>query len=145
MWYLSIIISIVIFVFLCFYTLKLYAKLKAKNIFPETEIHILNTFHPNIKTLPFFSNITSNLLLKEIIFIIFSLIIHFTDSLTPTYIYILLLLLAWFTYNGRKKEFVEAKQNYPNIIIVLRKAFIVLPIFNTILFLLCYLTFLLNE
>lgn len=146
MWFLPIIISIVISVALFFYEKNLYSNLKATDqLFLEARLQMLNKFHPYIQVLPNFSNITSNILVKEIVFIIFSLVIHFTDSLIPTYIYIVLVVLTWVKYNTRKKSFPEAKENYPDIVAVLPKAYIILPIFHTILYVLCYLTYMLNK
>lgn len=149
MWYLSIIISIIVTVIIIVYLSKLFSKL-------NTEWKVLggigniiapfNTFYPNLSIYNNFSNIRSNIFLKEAIFIVVSFIIHKTDSLDITYLYIFSVLLAWWVFNKRRTELNNlSRENKEMFKTYIFSSYITIPIFQTILYFLCYLTYLLNE
>ncbi|MBO5463747.1 MAG: hypothetical protein J6A49_10600 [Clostridia bacterium] len=149
MWYLSIIVSIIIAIGLIIYLNVLFSKLNNEwKVFGGAGVVVnpFNILYPHLSIGNRFSNITSNIVLKTIVFIIISLIIHFTDSLTVTYIYILFVLLAWWVFNKRRKDLnylsEENKKMFKHYVF---NSYITIPIFQTILFLLCYITYLNNK
>lgn len=146
MWYLSIIISIVFAIAFIIYLNILFSKLiKELDILASGFINHFNRVNPYISIGNRFSNITSNIILKEVIFIVIALIIHFTGSLTLTNFYIILVLLAWWVFNRRRKELnilpEESKETFKPYVF---NSYITIPIFQTILYLLCFLTYRLN-
>lgn len=149
MWYLSIIVSIIIAIGLIIYLNVLFSKLNNEwKVFGGAGVVVnpFNTLYPHLSIGNRFSNITSNIVLKTIVFIVISLIIHFTDSLTVTYIYILFVFLTWWVFNKRRKDLnylsEENKKMFKRYVF---NSYITIPIFQTILFLLCYITYLNNK
>ena len=149
MWYLSIIISIVIAIGFIIYLNILFSKFnKEWGVFggAGTIVNPFNTLYPHLSIGNRFSNITSNIVLKTVVFIVISLVIHFTDSLNITYVYILFVLLAWWVFNKRKKDLNGLSEDNKKIFkSYVFNSYITIPIFQTILFLLCYLTYYLNS
>lgn len=149
MWYLPIILSIVLAVIFIIYLNSLFSKLNKEWKMFGGVGHIVNPFnacYPHLSIGNRFSNITSNIVLKSVIFIIVALIVHYTDSLIISYIYILFVLIAWFVFNKRRKDLnnlsEENKKMFKSYVF---KSYITIPIFQTILYLLCYLTYMLNN
>lgn len=147
MWYLSIIISIIICIGFIVYLNNLFSKF-SKSFFPFNAAMLTNDFnilYPQLSINNKFSNITSNLILKTVIFIVVSLIIHFTDSLIVTFVYVVFVFVAWWVFNKRRNDLntlsVETQGFFKQYVF---KSYITIPIFQTILYLLCYITYLFN-
>lgn len=147
MWFLSIIISVIIGSSIIFYLNYLFKKLTTEwKIFGIGNIiNPFNACYPHLNIGNNFSNIRNNIILKEGIFIVISLIIHTTDSLNITYLYIIFVLFAWWVFNRRRNELNnlsnENKKMFKNYVF---NSYITIPIFQTILYLLCFVTYLLN-
>lgn len=147
MWFLSIIISVIIGSSIIFYLNYLFKKLTTEwKIFGIGNIiNPFNACYPHLSIGNNFSNIRNNIILKEGIFIVISLIIHTTDSLNITYLYIIFVLFAWWVFNRRRNELNnlsnENKKMFKNYVF---NSYITIPIFQTILYLLCFVTYLLN-
>ena len=92
-----------------------------------------------------FSNISFNILLKGIITIICILMIHFTDSLFITSIYIFYLLLTFWVYWNRKEHFKRLDSASKDLLGPVFKITYILPWFHLAFYILLFVTYLLND
>ena len=140
---LSIILSIAICTIFYVYIKHLYIKLKEETFgFFFNEIaNNHNILHGSVPITINFGHITMNFILKEIIFILVNIVVIFSDSLTISYFYVLLLVYAWRIFFWRKEDIsISIKDLQPYLL----KAYISIPIFQTILYFCTFITYLLN-
>ena len=142
------ILSIILSIFICasfyFYVRHLYRKFEEESVVGFFFNQISNTHNALHGTIPIttnFAHITINFILKEIIFIAVNLVVIFSDSLTITYFYVLLLVHAWRIFFWRKKEIAISMNELQSLLF---KAYISMPIFQTILYVCTFITYLLN-
>ena len=81
-----------------------------------------------------FINYTANLILKFVIFAVVTIILHFTNSLFLTSLYILPLIFAWQAYKKRKDFYNAMSDEYKKAYSSLYKACICIPLYQTLLF-----------
>ncbi len=147
MWWISIILDIILiissFIFCTLYYNQNYGD-PIKQI-SLTLLQSHNALYGNIfQVMHGFSNYSYNILLKGIITIICIFVVHFTDSLWITYLYLPYLLLTYWIYGKRVKQYKSENESQKKII---RPSFVVsfsLPLFHTMFLILIYLTYVLN-
>lgn len=148
MWWITILIDIILviiaFVFCNFYYNRHYS-----GVWGEISLDQLRT-HEVINgkifgVTPSFSNFSTNVLLKCIVTIICIVIVHFTDSLFTTYVYIPYLLLNYWMFNSRLRYYKAQPPQFKSFIKPALVASFILPLFQTVFLLSLYLTYFLNS
>lgn len=147
MWWITIIVDVALIV-LCFVFCKIYfIKHYGYDIgrFSLSFLQSHEVLHGRIfGVLPNFSNYSSNILLKGIVTIVCIFMVHFFDSLWPTYLYIPYLLLSYWVFKNRKQHYNSQPNDVKKIIKPALIASFALPFFHTIFLLLLYVTYILN-
>ena len=164
MYILFILIALAVCIALYFYLNKIYNQLthlfglmsfikKNKNTCDETGASFLNnylTLHypPALHFMRGFTNISYNIILKFIIFVVSILIINFTDSLIIAFIYGSFFLGKDFlVHSSRRKMFKDIetsiREEYEvKIYTTTKKAYTFIPVYSILTVLLCYLVLL---
>lgn len=94
--------------------------------------------------MPNFSNFSYNILLKGIITIICILVIHFTDSLWITYLYMPYLFFTYWVFKRRVQHYMEQPNESKTMIKPALVASFTLPFIHTLFLALLYVTYLFN-
>ena len=138
-WYSPVIAALIIFIFFVIACVCLYKKHYEQDLFNLNFVQTHSAINrSNILVYKNFSNIYCNLVLKVIIFIIFSLVIHFTDRLWITYIYMALTFFSWLIFNGKKKEFKSMSEHVQPAFKPALTASSFIPVFQTITYFLLF-------
>ena len=147
MWWITIIIDIIL-IFICSqFCKKYYSKHYASGIgsFSLSFLHTHETLHGRVfGVMPNFANYSLNIVLKGVVTIVCILVVHFTDSLWLTYMYIPYLILTYWTFKTRLQHYKSQPTSTQSHIKPALTASSIIPIFHTISLLLLYVTFLLN-
>lgn len=80
-----------------------------------------------------FFNYTANLLLNFVVFLIFILIAHFTNSVPLSCLYIIPTYLSWHVYMKRRAFYLEIPSHTQSAYTTLYKACICVPLYHTAL------------
>lgn len=148
MWWISITIDVALVV-LAFIFSSVYYKTQyggSTGIFLLQGLHIHEVLNGKIfGVLPNFSNYLYNTIVKCIITIVCIVVIHFTDSLWITYLYMPYLLLTYWTFSNRLKHYKAQDANIKHCIKPALVASFIIPIFHTLCLVSLYITYLLNK
>ncbi len=148
MWWISIIIEtaviIATFIFCNTYFKKIYGGILGDLSLSELQLHENLNRRIFGTTINFF-NISANVLLKGIITFICILIIHFTDKLWISDIYVLYLVLTYFVFVRRFKHYNEQLNQTKKAIKPALISSAVLPIAHTIFYISLFVTYYFNK
>lgn len=151
MWFIPIIISFVLLVVSFIVLSKIYNKVfnsksSLDNTFNRSAAEVISSIQPNIAIMDGFKNLKANCILKFIAFVISALIVHFTDKLWITSLFLILLLMTWYVFADKNRII---KNNLSTFNKDLRSALfnsnLVLPIYQTLNFCFLYLVYILNK
>ena len=144
MWWISILINlliVIISVVICIYSYK-----KTADVFFLETMRLHGILYGNaLCHQNNFSNIYANVILKFVITCVCIIIIHFSDSLWISYIYILYLLLSYRMFNMRKKEFNSLQSEEKALLKPAFNITILIPVIHTLFYISLFLTYFLNK
>ena len=146
MWWITIIADIALvaigFLFCKTYYNKTYGR--DLGFFSLSFLRTHEVLHGNIfGIMPNFSNFSYNILLKGFVTIVCILIVHFTDSLWLTHLYIFYLLITYWMFKNRLQHYNSQPEHNRTHIKPALVASFTLPFFHTLFLLLLYITYLL--
>ena len=147
MWWITIIITITLVLIAFLFCNRYYAR----HYGSSTGRVLLSCLHSHevlygsiFRVLPNFSNISCNVLLKSVVTIICILIVHLSDSLWVTYLYLAYLLLTYSTFKKRKQHYNAQDSASKEIMKPALVAFSILPVFHTLFMVLLHVAYYLN-
>lgn len=148
MWWITIIIDVLLVV-LAFVFCNVYYNKHYGGNFGPMSLNVLRT-HEVIEgkildVMPGFSNFSCNVLLKCIVTIICIVIIHFSDSLWITYLYMPYLLLTYWVFKNRVQHYNAQTPDNKHFIKPALVASFTLPLFQTIFMISLYITYFFNT